>query len=417
MRSAYLPLLAASAFACPIFVAMAQFQEPVANLPLTCLEDNAIGQPQNNCTGVWRYQLPISDQIVVLRNNGTWARAATLAGTDTLTVCALPLRPGEYSGCRDESGVRRLIQLPKSQVFANSPTPVSGARVLDLSRVPVVVTEPGLYVLDRSWNVVSPTPDGAIVVTASNVDLDLRGFELSVYESGVNASGQNFAIRNGRVTSHLGVAVQVSGEGSIIEQVTALVTDYGTTVSVSGRGSVLANSVVSLSQGAAAVSAGDGTIVRNNQITSVGVGVSIFFRSSVVDNDVSCGADCVTVEGTDNIVSRNKFSKLFHSHSYGLHIRGNYNNAKDNVVLTRCIGANSTPSVSVTAIFVDGRGNTLLGNLVPAMSCGGISGFGNGIFFAQDGNFYGDNIVFTSSPFHLGATVQTDLGGNVGVSP
>ena len=40
----------------------------------------------------------------------------------------------------------------------------------------------------------------------------------------------------------------------------------------------------------------------------------------------------------------------------------------------------------------------------------------NGITFFSDGNFYGDNIVWATVPFNVGATVQTDLGGNVGFS-
>ena len=73
---------------------------PVANLPLTCPNAGAIGQPQNNCSGL-TYQAPTSDQLVVLRANGTWVRAANLASTDTLAVCALPVEPGTYSSCKD----------------------------------------------------------------------------------------------------------------------------------------------------------------------------------------------------------------------------------------------------------------------------------------------------------------------------
>lgn len=419
MRNSQLRLLAASliALASDLVVVEAQFQEPVANLPLTCLDEAAIGQPQNNCTGPWRYQLPVSDQIVILRSSGTWARAASLAGTDTLTVCALPVRPNEYSGCKDASGVRRLIQLPKSQVFSSSPSPTPAGRVLDLSQVPVVLTDPGLYVLDRSWNVVSPTPDGAIIVGNSNVTLDLRGFDLTVYESGVSANSnrENFTIRNGRITSHRGIAIQVEGPGSLIEHVTASALDYGTTISVSGKGSVLANSTVSLingSLGNSAVSAREGAIVRDNQITSDGVGVFAAYRTSVVDNDVYCEEACVVVERSDSIVSRNKIHGFG---GYAVELRGDYNNVKDNVLQMICIGANSIPWGGNSAIFVEGRANTIVGNLAPAMSCGGASGWGSGIFFTQNGNFYGHNVMFAAEPFFLGGTTQTDLGGNAGI--
>ena len=47
----------------------------------------------------------------------------------------------------------------------------------------------------------------------------------------------------------------------------------------------------------------------------------------------------------------------------------------------------------------------------------GVPEWTNGIAFLRDGNFYGDNIVWASGPFIVGATVQTDLGGNVGFGP
>lgn len=38
----------------------------------------------------------------------------------------------------------------------------------------------------------------------------------------------------------------------------------------------------------------------------------------------------------------------------------------------------------------------------------------SGIRFTMNGNFYGNNRVAASVPFNVGATVQTDWGGNVG---
>jgi hypothetical protein len=78
MRYAYLRLFAASAFASGLFpVAQAA---PVANLPLTCPNAAAIGQPQNNCSG-FVYRQP---------------------------------------SCRDASGVRRIVYLAKRQVLRDA---------------------------------------------------------------------------------------------------------------------------------------------------------------------------------------------------------------------------------------------------------------------------------------------------------
>ena len=152
MSYRYLRLFAASAIAC--FSNTAARAAPFANLPLTCSSASAIGQPQNNCTGDWVYLLPNTDELVVLKGPAsapTWARAANVASSETVAVCSLPVEPGGYSGCKDASGVRRIVYLPKIQVFLGSPSPPlppppSGARTLDLSRTPVEITEQGVYV-------------------------------------------------------------------------------------------------------------------------------------------------------------------------------------------------------------------------------------------------------------------------------
>jgi hypothetical protein len=122
MRHAYLRLLATSATL--LGSHFSAHAAPVANLPLTCSSASAIGQPQDNCDGTWAYQLPTSDQLIVLRSNGTWARAANLAGNDEVAVCALAVEPSTYSSCRD-ANVRLIFNVPKSQVFrASAPNPV-----------------------------------------------------------------------------------------------------------------------------------------------------------------------------------------------------------------------------------------------------------------------------------------------------
>ncbi len=185
-------------------------------LPLTCPNAASIGQPQNNCSGL-TYQQPTSDQLIVLRSNGTWARAVNLAGADTLAVCALPVQPGTYSGCKDASGVRRIVYLAKSQVFSSSPPsppPPSGARTLDLSRTPVQITQQGVYVLNRNSSISEfAPPGGIIVITGNGVTLDLQGFELIVEgNTAIVSSGSGVDIRNGTVYAEGGTAIRTTGQ-------------------------------------------------------------------------------------------------------------------------------------------------------------------------------------------------------------
>ena len=390
---------------------------PVANLPLTCSTASAIGQPQDNCGGDWSYETPTAELIVLKGPSATatWIRASNLTSSDTVNVCTLPVEPGTYSNCRDAAGVRRYAFVPKSQVFPDSsPPPASGgARILDLSTLPVEITEPGVYVLNRSWDVATPLPPGvAIVITADNVTLDFQGFELlaDVPSAAIRSSGGNVTIRNGGVRAGAGTTIEASGAGTRIEGIRASIA-RGSAIQLGGVGSILTDSVVSVGTDATAVSAGDDTIVRNNSLGSQFTAVRAASRALVADNDVQCGVDspCIVVEGSATIVSGNELSERHGVGANGLVIHGDFNHALDNVLSPRSC---SIGQFNRAAVTVDGRGNTIRGNLVP--SCGGVPGWPTGIAFLRDGNFYGDNIVWATTPFAVGATVQTDLGGNVG---
>ena len=396
-------------------LATATAQTPVANLPLTCPSASAIGQV--NCSNLV-YQLPTSDQLIVLKGGATWARAADLAASDTLTVCALAVQPGAYSSCRDAAGVRRLVQLPKSQVFlgAPPPPPTSGAQTLDLSRTPVEITQQGVYVLSQNWFVsdLAP-PNGVIVITANGVTLDLQGFELVVESNtAIVSSGHLVYIRNGWVHAEGGTAIRTSGQGTHIEHIHASV-GSGTAVDLGGRGSTLTESTASAGLSGTGVRAGDDTIVRNTLISSRIVTLRVSSRTVLTNNEIQCiggGVDpCIDVEGADNLFSSNRINEVSPGSPDGLVIRGNFNHAMDNVFTTTC----DSPSRSTRAIVIEGQANTVRDNLVP--SCGGSAGWETGIVFFQDGNFYGDNTVWATVPFNVGATVQTDLGGNNGFAP
>ena len=74
---------------------------PVPNLALTCSDENAIGQPQDACHGIWAYQIPTDPLIVSSGSSYVWRVFGDLIGADTVLVCTLPVEPGQYSSCRD----------------------------------------------------------------------------------------------------------------------------------------------------------------------------------------------------------------------------------------------------------------------------------------------------------------------------
>ena len=399
MRSPIVSIL--FAISCGLVVPAA-WAQPVANLLLTCPDAGAIGQ--QSCSGL-TYESPNnpnSMQLIVLRSNGTWARAVSLAPTDVMAVCALPVEPGTYSSCRDESGTRRIVFRAKSEIFnfGGPPSPISGAHIIDLSTSPVEIREPGVYVFDRNWFAGGPFDRAAIVIQADNVTLDLQGFELSVVYAGISSTGQDVIIRNGRIIAaqrdEAGAAISTTGSRNLIESVRAS-GGKGAVIGLGGIGSVLTNSTVIAEGGSLAilVRANDDTIVRGNQIIGGYISTLVYSRATIVDNVITCGVNCIDVAGNNNTIGRNRLI------NGEMLIRADHNHVFGNV-----FGCRNTP------IVVEGLGNTIRDNLVPRCS----PMVETGILFGRDGNFYGDNIVWATVPFAVGATVQTDLGGNVGFS-
>jgi hypothetical protein len=419
MSYPYVRLCAVSAIAC-LFDTAAR-AAPAANLPLTCSSASAIAQPQNNCNGAWAYKTPSNDQLVVLKGPAsapTWALAANVAGTEAIAVCSLPVEPGGYSNCKDSSGVRRIVYLAKNQVFFSSPPPPppAGARVLDLSRTPAEITEPGVYVLSQNWVVsdLAP-PNGIIVITANGVTLDLQGFELVVDgNTAIVSSGNLVYIRNGWVHAEGGTAIRASGPGTYIEHIYASV-GSGTAVDLGGRGSTLTESTATAGLSGIGLRLGDDTVVRNTRISGRTEALIASSRTVLTNNEIQCigggGTPCIDIEGTDNIFSANRINEGTGSSVDALVLRGSFNHAMDNVFTMTC----DSPPRGSRAIIVEGQGNTIRDNLVP--SCSGSAVWEAGIVFLQNGNFYGDNIVWATVPFNVGATVQTDLGGNNGFAP
>ena len=98
---------------------------PVPNLVLTCSDENAIGQEQNACDGIWAYQIPANALVVSSGSFGVWVSARDLASSDTVLVCTLPVEPGQYSSCRDASGARRTAFVRKDSITGHGTVTVS----------------------------------------------------------------------------------------------------------------------------------------------------------------------------------------------------------------------------------------------------------------------------------------------------
>jgi hypothetical protein len=337
----------------------------------------------------------------------------------------LPVEPGTYSSCKDASGVRRIVYIAKSQVFGSStppPPPISsggGARVLDFSDGPVGITEPGHYVLDRDWDAsgLGLAPGGRLLgISADNVTLDMQGFGLTGAPSLLEISGNSATVKNGRLNT-TGHAILGGGARSLIDSM-----QISGSLDLFGGGVVLANSNIN---GSMVIERG--VIVRNNLIAS-GSGTPWAVRASegsfVVDNQLRCGGTtCVTIDRSNNVVSRNVIS----SRGTAIKVEGSGNQVFDNMVLVNTIGWVADVHLEPVylylsgdvAIDVAGGGNTIRGNYVEPFPIGfvpdlitQVNPWRVGMRFTAGGNPYGDNVIGAEVPFDLGATVQIDLGGN-----
>jgi hypothetical protein len=283
-------------------------------------------------------------------------------------------------------------------------------RVLDLTKLPLVIDEPGLYAIDRNWELpdsaANLTLDGLIQITADDVTLDLHGFEiLSDPGQGIVLliTGNRAEVRNG------GLAACCSDGANAVHATRGVRLHHL---------SVFSYDVMDFE--------GDGTSFTDSAIVPR-VGMTFANFSAVERNTIACNFECVTLHGDDNRVVSNRVNPR---QGGVFQIGGDRNIVADNIV-------NAVESIDIddpfeiegdsnvvrnntvlmggvlqNVISVSGTANTIDGNIGAPPVPGGRAPVG--ILFTADGNFYGDNRMAAQVPFALGGTVQTDWGGNHG---
>jgi hypothetical protein len=271
----------------------------------------------------------------------------------------------------------------------------------------VVIDAPGLYVLSRDWEVSGSEPVPQLSIEADNVVLDFRGFTLDVSNGGlaVTIRGSGVTLRNGRLRADE-QALMSSGRATTLERMT-----------------ISSNSGVLLE--------GDGATVRDD-VYRARFSLHIQANSTIEHSDLGCSQTCVSISGGGNKVLQNRINTFVDAGNAGIVIHGNGNIVAGNTVsassdadaIFDVMGDNNVLRDNTVAIDVEGFGpprtlmvvngsrNVVHGNI----ALPGITGERSptGIRFVRDGNFYGDNRIAALVPFDLGATVQTDWGGNVG---
>ncbi|HEX7079547.1 MAG TPA: DNRLRE domain-containing protein [Gammaproteobacteria bacterium] len=277
--------------------------------------------------------------------------------------------------------------------------------VLDLSAIPAVIDEPGIYVLDRDWSFGMEVPIGStlIEIVADGVLLDLRGFRVSQgFEGfGIRIEGNAVTVRNGSLSAvSEGIIIAGGGRATTIEDLHVAGGGRGG-IELGGPNATVARITTSASQ---LLVAGPGSVVKQNTLDClsdcVELGESVRMMGNFMTSD---SGGIISIQGNGNLLTSNT---VITSGFSALLIHGDANIVADNVLV---------PMAGVqagNAITVQGTRNILRGNL--AAPDGEGASWTAGIEFQQDGNFFGDNQVAATVPFDLGGTVQTDWGDNIG---
>ena len=286
-------------------------------------------------------------------------------------------------------------------------------RVLDLSKPPVVIDEPGLYAIQQDWRFPSAVadavfPDGLIQITADDVTLDLHGFTISAEDNlTISATllvitGQDAEIRNGGIeASYIDRAARSTGIGAWLHHLSIISGVDETTMMFEGNGTTISDSEIR----GTIILAGESSLERNRFDSRFRAFRLTGDGNRVLDNRIRTGrADAgVEILGNGNVVANNVMDGI--AFDTGFSVDGDYNVLRGNTVMF--IGLLSVARIS-------GTGNTLDGNIAPPDPDQEEGRARVGMEFFADGNYYGNNRMAAQVPFALGGTVQTDWGGNVG---
>jgi hypothetical protein len=281
-------------------------------------------------------------------------------------------------------------------------------RVLDLTKLPVVIDEPGHYALQRDWVLTGYRLGGDVIsVTADNVEIDLHGFDIEIRLDDVTStllavSGDQVTVRNGTLSACCEGAAAFGSTGNVT-RLEHLEVSGQETMQLEGASTTITDSDIHARWG---ITVNERSVVQRNSLgcrtaclTLQGDG------NALIDNRFGfADADFVVKVGGDaNVIERNMMDNDFAVPGTAYTVDGDRNVIRDNTI---------TGGGADLAFEVRGTANTLDGNIVaPPGEASRATRVG--IDFTADGNYYGDNRMGAIVPFNLNGTVQTDWGGNV----
>ncbi len=236
--------------------------------------------------------------------------------------------------------------------------------------------------------------------------------------NGIIIYGDNGSVTGCTVTNNGGTGIEVGNGFRVTGNVSS--GNSGVGIYTGLEASVVGNTVKD-SQGGAGISVGDKTLVDGNTVTgNFFNGIVVSDSCQVIRNNISGNSEAGILVVSNGMVKKNMVTYNTKSGiqvGSGSLVEGNsliLNNSSTSpteggitVLYDSTIRNNHLTLNSQNGIYVSGNQNVLEGN--------SIANSAKGIVFTIDGNYYATNRVtgFTTS-FDLGATTQSDGGGNLG---
>jgi hypothetical protein len=289
------------------------------------------------------------------------------------------------------------------------------AKVLDFLSLTVEISEPGLYVLERDWD----APGLSLIISGNGITVDLNGFSLNGGSPTVLVTGNDAAIRNGRLTGNGPLTTtgnrtslsSLSIEGGTEGLIFGGIQEDGSDRYAVGGGSRLRDSRIVCPTCVPVTIQSPGVIVERTSIWGRNAGIDIVelfnpddinWGVRIINNGISCVfGPCLELNMPGNEVLENRIA-------YGeqadpnprVLIAGYRNRIADNGFWAS--NPNSAPFHNV-AIHVTGRDNLIQRNY----SLGGA--LSTGLLITGEGNCYQSNLISISDE----SSGSCDLGGNV----
>jgi hypothetical protein len=160
------------------------------------------------------------------------------------------------------------------------------------------ISAPGSYVLANNLRLLTGP---CLIIAASNVTIDLAGFNILTSRGAPISAGKNvagIAVRNGSISADRETGVNFAGDGSIVEGLRIITSQA---IGIIANGIVRGNTVVSDGTPGAVGIIATGAVTNNYVSGMDGAGISVGAGSTVIGNTATSNAIGIQADCPSNL--------------------------------------------------------------------------------------------------------------------